>query len=111
MAIDKIHGNFQSIKPIQQYQDIQGGKGVAAPTNGGNGDANFGEMFSNAIKEVDQLQKSADQQIEGLFLQKDGVTPHGAMIALEKADIAFQLMNQVRSKIVRAYEEIMRTQL
>jgi len=108
MAIDKIHGNFQSIKPIQQYQDIQGGKGVAAPSKG---DANFGEMFSNAIKEVDQLQKSADQQIEGLFLQKDGVTPHGAMIALEKADIAFQLMNQVRSKIVRAYEEIMRTQL
>jgi len=108
MTIDKIAGNFASIKPIKQYQEIQGGQGVAEPKKG---EADFGQMFTNAIKEVNHLQQSADNQIEGLFLQKEGVTPHGAMIALEKADIAFQLMNQVRSKIVRAYEEIMRTQL
>ena len=36
---------------------------------------------------------------------------HEAMIALEKADIAFQLMNTIRGKIVRAYEEVMRMQV
>jgi flagellar hook-basal body complex protein FliE len=36
---------------------------------------------------------------------------HETMIALEKADVSFQLMLQVRNKIVGAYEEIMRMQL
>jgi flagellar hook-basal body complex protein FliE len=30
------------------------------------------------------------------------------MIALEKADIAFQLLMQVRNKIISAYETVMR---
>jgi flagellar hook-basal body complex protein FliE len=68
-------------------------------------------MFENALQEVNQLQTQADQQIEGLTLKKDGVTPHTAMVALEKADVAFQLMSAIRGKIVRAYEEVMRTQV
>jgi flagellar hook-basal body complex protein FliE len=40
-----------------------------------------------------------------------GVQTHEAMIALEKADVAFQLMNNIRMKITRAYEEVMRTQV
>ena len=35
---------------------------------------------------------------------------HSAMIAVEKADLSFQLMMQVRSKIVAAYQEISRMQ-
>ncbi len=34
---------------------------------------------------------------------------HNTMIALEKAEVSFQLMMQVRNKIVTAYETIMRT--
>jgi flagellar hook-basal body complex protein FliE len=34
-----------------------------------------------------------------------------AMIAVEKADVAFQTMMAVRNKIVSAYEEIMRMQI
>jgi flagellar hook-basal body complex protein FliE len=44
-------------------------------------------------------------------MKKAGVTTHEAMIALEKADIAFQLMTSIKSKIIRAYEEVMRTQV
>lgn len=71
----------------------------------------FGEMLKDAMKEVDVLQGDADQQINGLVTGKTNVTPHEAMIALEKADVAFQLMNQIRAKIVRAYEEVIRTQV
>ncbi len=63
------------------------------------------------MREVDSLQKQADQSIEHMITGKGGVTPHEAMIALEKADIAFQLMNRVKSKIVAAYQEVMRTQI
>ena len=68
-------------------------------------------MLENALKEVNEMQTEADQQIEGLTLKKDGVTPHSAMVALEKADVAFQLMSAIRGKIIRAYEEVIRTQV
>lgn len=71
----------------------------------------FDTMFADAIKEVDKMQKDANNQIEGLLTGAEGVTTHSAMIALEKADIAFNLMTQLKSRIVRAYEEVMRTQV
>jgi len=111
MSIDSF------ISPISRFSSIQPPKSISETIKteqtkpNGAGEMNFSEMFGNAIKEVDSLQKAADQQIEGLTLGKDGVTTHGAMIALEKADVAFQLMSSVRAKIVRAYEDIMRTQV
>lgn len=102
--IDPI--KFGSIKGIQGISEpaasaapeVQKGKG-------------FGAMLTDALKEVDQLQKVADDKSTALTVGGDGVTPHDAMIALEKADVAFQLMSAVRNKIVRAYEEVMRTQV
>lgn len=101
LKLDALKIKPRSIEPIAP-DGAQGVKGAGE---------SFGEMFSNAIKEVDTLQKQADNQIEGLVTGKDGVTSHGAMLALEKADIAFQLMSAIRSKIIRAYEEVIRTQV
>ncbi|MBN8549617.1 MAG: flagellar hook-basal body complex protein FliE [Deltaproteobacteria bacterium] len=106
MSIDSIKFGLQQIAPIQKPQ-VTVGTPESAPT----GKASFGEMFGNAIKEVDKLQTEADKQIEGITTGKDGITPHGAMIALEKADIAFQLMTTIRTKIITAYQEVLRTQV
>ncbi len=104
MSISGISKNFPG---IEQIKNIKGPE-ESAPAQGGKP---FNDMLSDAIREVDDLQHSADQQIEGLTLGKDGFTSHGAAIALEKADIAFQLMNTIRAKIIRAYEEVIRTQV
>jgi flagellar hook-basal body complex protein FliE len=69
------------------------------------GDGNFGSVLSNAINQVEQLHGSAEQQVTGL-LKGDRSDVHNVMIAVEKADIAFQLMMQVRNKIVSAYQEV-----
>lgn len=98
----KIEGIVSPIKPIKP--DVSG-----EVKNGAKSD--FSDMFNQALKEVDQLQLAADDQIEGLTLQRPDVTTHSAMLALEKADVAFQLMNQIRTKIIRAYEEVLRTQV
>ena len=42
--------------------------------------------------------------------RRQGMDVHSAMIAVEKADLSFQLMMQVRNKIVSAYQEISRMQ-
>lgn len=36
---------------------------------------------------------------------------HRTMVALQQADVSFQLMMQVRNKLVTAYEEIQRMQI
>jgi len=69
----------------------------------------FMETLESAIDQVQELQGQADSKIEAL-LGGNGTDVHSAMIAVEKADLSFQLMMQVRNKIVQAYQEISRLQ-
>ncbi len=71
--------------------------------------ATFGDAFTSAIKQIDKLQADADTQVTNLLDGKEQDV-HGTMIAVQKADISFQLMMQVRNKIVNAYQEISRMQ-
>jgi flagellar hook-basal body complex protein FliE len=84
--------------------DFQPAKGTAGEANSG-----FMKTLGDAIEEVERLQASADGQVTGL-LNGGGQDIHSTMIAVEKADIAFQMMMQVRNKIVNAYQEISRMQ-
>jgi len=102
-GINPLLSQIPSVQPLTEK--VQQGSGNSQ-TQG-----SFADFFNNAIKEVNELQTKADDQIEGLTLKKDGVTPHSAMVALEKADVAFQLMSAIRGKIIRAYEEVIRTQV
>jgi flagellar hook-basal body complex protein FliE len=69
----------------------------------------FQKILSDSIGEVDRLTKEADRSVEEMALGK--VDIHEAMIAMEKANIAFRLMVQVHNKMIGAYEEIMRMQV
>ena len=73
------------------------------------GDGEFVQALGDAFKRVDGLQAEADQQVAAL-IEGRGADVHSALIAVEKADVSFQLMMQVRNKIVSAYEEISRMQ-
>ncbi len=67
----------------------------------------FGNMLSGAINQVEQDHNLANRSIEELALNK-GKEIHRTMIEMEKAEISFKLLMQVRNKIVSAYETIMR---
>ena len=70
----------------------------------------FGDMLKQAVNEISQLQTNADKAITSVQLGQSG-NIHEAMIALEKADISFKAMMQVRNKILEAYQEVMRMQV
>jgi flagellar hook-basal body complex protein FliE len=72
-------------------------------------EGNFGSALKTAINQVEQMHSSAEQQV-GDLLKGDRSDVHNVMIAVEKADVAFQLMMQVRNKIVSAYQEVSRMQ-
>ena len=74
------------------------------------GASSFGDMLKDAISSVNELQKQSDTEIQKVMTgeSQDLAT---TVIAMQKADLSFQMMMQVRNKIVQAYQEIMRTQI
>ncbi len=79
-----------------------GGTKTAIPLPPSSG---FGEVLREAVSEVDNFNLDAGQKVRGL-VEGNGVDVHDAMIAVEKADLSFQLMLQVRNKVVQAYQQI-----
>ncbi|MFQ5543302.1 MAG: flagellar hook-basal body complex protein FliE [Nitrospiria bacterium] len=73
-------------------------------------ETSFTETLEASLSKVNDLQKSAGQAVSDLAAGKDAGI-HETMIAVEKADVSFQLMMQVRNKILSAYEEISRMQI
>jgi flagellar hook-basal body complex protein FliE len=71
------------------------------------GEKPFGEFLSDAIKDVNGLQKNAEAASVDLAAGKIQDVAQVA-IAQGKADLALQLTLQVRNKVVEAYQEIMR---
>ncbi|NOQ86563.1 MAG: flagellar hook-basal body complex protein FliE [Deltaproteobacteria bacterium] len=74
-----------------------------------NGDS-FGKLLKNSMEEVNQLQNEADRSIEQL-VAGESKNLHETMIAMEKANISFRLMMEVRNKIIEAYQDVMRMQV
>lgn len=67
----------------------------------------FGDLLVKSIAEVQKLQTQADQAIKDLAAGEVADVSQ-ALIAVEKADIAFSTMMQIRNKIIEAYQDVMR---
>lgn len=70
----------------------------------------FNTYLKDALGEVNNLQQKADQAIQQLVGEGKGDLQE-TMIAMEKADVSFRLMMQIRNKVLEAYQEIMRMQV
>jgi flagellar hook-basal body complex protein FliE len=80
--------------------------GVAASAPAGGATTPFSGIFQSMVDQTSALDAKASQAVTGL-LSGQGVEIHDAMIATEKADMAFELALQVRSKAVGAYQQMM----
>ena len=70
----------------------------------------FMNSLQQAISKTNDLQLEASQATEALMTgQTQNI--HQTMVALQEADVSFQLMMQIRNKLVTAYEEIQRIQI
>ncbi|OUR97449.1 flagellar hook-basal body complex protein FliE [Halobacteriovorax marinus] len=77
---------------------------------GAHGKQSFGDMLASSVSQVNNLQKDANTAIQKL-VTGESKNLHETMLAVEKADIAFKSMNQIRTKVIDAYKEIMRMQV
>ncbi len=74
------------------------------------GDKTFAQTMKESILKVNDVQTQADQSIVDLTTGRN-TDIHQTMIAVEKAEVTFQLMMQVRNKLISAYEEVSRMQV
>jgi flagellar hook-basal body complex protein FliE len=97
-----------SFTPLGRLGSISGLPKLA-PIESGGSQGGFSGVLSTAIAHVNELSGNAEQQI-GNLLQGGSGDMSSVMIAIEKADVAFQMMMQVRNKIVSAYQDIEKMQ-
>ena len=67
----------------------------------------FSQVLREALGEVNRMQLDAERAVEDLMAgRRDDVAR--VMLAVQKADLAFETMMQIRNKLLEAYQEIMR---
>jgi flagellar hook-basal body complex protein FliE len=85
---------------------LAGGSPASALSAGqGTESAPFSELLTDAVGQVDQLESQAHAAVTGL-ISGAGVDVHQAMIATQKASMAFELALAVRNKAVQAYQQV-----
>jgi flagellar hook-basal body complex protein FliE len=72
--------------------------------------SSFMGSLKEAISHINDAQSGASQAVDALVTGQT-TNIHQAMVALQQADVSFQLMMQVRNKLVSAYEDIQRMQI
>jgi flagellar hook-basal body complex protein FliE len=70
----------------------------------------FADTLKNAVGSVNDLQHQSDVQMQKLATGETKNIPE-VMISVEKANVAFKLLMQVRNKVIDAYQEIMKMQV
>jgi len=71
---------------------------------------NFSGVLGQMINEVSAKQAAAGEAMRGV-MSGQGVPLHQAMIAAEEASVSFQLMVEVRNRLLESYQELMRMQV
>jgi flagellar hook-basal body complex protein FliE len=82
-----------------------GQAGEGAPRTTGTPGQKFSQVLKDSIAEVNRMQVDADQAINALATGKtDNVAE--VMTAVQKADLAFKTLLQIRNKLLDAYNEV-----
>jgi len=92
-------GDVDALQGTQAAQATQAVQGVG-----------FGDLLNQFVGEVNDKQIASGQAVNDLLAGKD-IPLHQAMIAMQEAGVAFQLMVEVRNKLLEGYQELMRMQV
>ncbi|MBI4681955.1 MAG: flagellar hook-basal body complex protein FliE [Nitrospirae bacterium] len=91
------------IKDIGSNQGVSGSAQIKSIKNeSGSG---FDKVIDEALSKVSQVQEDVEKAVNKLASGGD-ITD--AVLAIEKADMSFQLMVEIRNKLISTYEEVMK---
>ena len=83
---------------------------LPAARSGASAEMPFSQLVTDLLKDVNQQQIGAQQSIQDLATgQADSL--QGVVLNVAKSDLAFQLLMEIRDKVISSYQEIMRMQV
>ncbi len=114
--ISRLLGDMRALKA--QTQVFQRPQGIgdtpngmrslgALPVEGTNQVPRFGDLMTQAVNKVNEVQKASSAMAEAYERGVAGVDITDVMIASQKASVAFQAAVQVRNKVIEAYRDVM----
>ncbi len=99
---------LQNLNPLSPIKPLTG-----ASQTGSEGTiegSTFSDILKQALQEVDTVQHNSEQEVRNL-MTGESTDMHTAILAVQKADVSFQMMMAVRGKLIDAYREVMRMQM
>ena len=70
------------------------------------GGRSFKDILAESLDKVNELQLDADKLVERYYANDPDVKSEHVMVAMRKAQVAFETLMQIRNKLVDAYEQI-----
>ena len=111
--------NLEALTPKVPADEVKNLGSISAPQaapqsgpllSGATGGRAFSDFLGDMVAEVNAKQGAAAEAAQGV-LAGDNVPLHSAMLAMEEASVSFQLMVEVRNKLMESYQELMRMQI
>ena len=90
---------------------VQAGGRPAEASPAAAGGVDFAQVLQNSIEQVSQTQRQAETMAAKFAAGESDANLHEVMISLQKANLSFQEMVQVRNKLVTAYNDVMNMQV
>ncbi len=94
-------GTIKSLGSIDPRSAYSIGEATGKPQN------SFAAQLQKAVTEVDSLQTERNDMVDGM-LTGEVTEVHDVMIAAKESQLAFELLLEVRNKLLESYQEIMR---
>jgi len=99
MAVGPVR-SLRAVDPRQVY----GPQAAAQPR------VSFADQLDSAVQEINRLQLARDEKIASM-VSGEVTDVHEVMVAAEEAQLAFELLLEIRNKLLEAYQEVMRMQV
>ena len=96
--------------PIRLESPITGGSSNGVKADFHSGIDQFAEVLSNQVQDVNSMQVDANEMVHSLLTGGD-VNEAEVLTAVQKADLAFRMLLQVRNKLIEAYREVQQIQI
>jgi flagellar hook-basal body complex protein FliE len=107
LQMREIRGQLDS-QPVRP-EALSGAQGAGGPVNGATGAdrVNFSDMLKQAVNSVNDTQQKSSALQRAFEMGDPQVDITQVMIQMQKASVSFEAMNQVRNRLVSAYQDIM----
>jgi len=94
------------LSAINQLTSV--GQTTPAPKSGNTSGVSFNDTLKSYINEANDLQIKADRDVQRMIAGEE-IDAHEVMTAVEKANMSFEMVMEIRNKMLEAYREVMKT--